>query len=88
MQTNFILITPNQAVNLVLEARPQLSPQAPIHGGFRTGDVHHSQADIAKAARLLGYLPTHDMQQGLPHTVAWYAASTGAKAVKPSEFIC
>ena len=73
---------------LVLEARPQLQPQAPLHGEFRAGDVRHSQADIAKAARLLAYVPTHDLQQGLRHTVAWYAASTGITAVKPPEFIC
>lgn len=71
---------------LVLEARPGWRPQAPLHDAFRSGDVRHSQADIGKAARLLGYAPTHDLRQGLRHTVAWYAA--GAEAVTPSAFIC
>lgn len=53
---------------------PQLLPQAPLYGDFRDGDVRHSQADIAKATRLLGYAPTHDLRQGLRKTIAWYAA--------------
>ena len=71
---------------LVLEARPGWTPQAPLHDAFRSGDVRHSQADIGKAASLLGYAPTHDWRQGLRHTVAWYAA--GAEAVTPAAFIC
>lgn len=54
---------------------PQLLPQAPQYGGFRDGDVRHSQADIGKAARLLGYSPTHDLRQGLRKTIAWYVAA-------------
>lgn len=54
--------------------RPQLQPRAPQYGEFRAGDVRHSQADIAKAARLLGYAPTHTLAQGLAHTIAWYVA--------------
>ena len=54
---------------------PELLPQAPQYGGFRDGDVRHSQADIAKAARLLGYAPTHDLRQGLRKTIVWYAAT-------------
>ncbi len=38
---------------------------------FRAGDVRHSQADISKAERLLGYAPTHSLAQGLEETVAW-----------------
>jgi len=71
---------------MVLELRPELPPSAPLHDAFRAGDVRHSQADIGKAARLLGYAPTHDLQQGLRHTVAWYAAR--ADAAMPAAFIC
>ena len=35
------------------------------------GDVRHSQADISKAERLLGYAPTHDLAQGLVETTQW-----------------
>ncbi|MGK5055428.1 SDR family oxidoreductase [Janthinobacterium sp. LB2P49] len=57
---------------MLLAVRPQHVPQAPQYGEFRAGDVRHSQADIAKAARLLGYVPTHDLAQGLRQTIAWY----------------
>ncbi|MGX9729722.1 SDR family oxidoreductase [Janthinobacterium aestuarii] len=57
---------------MLLAARPQHVPLAPHYGEFRAGDVRHSQADIAKAARLLGYVPTHNLAQGLRQTIAWY----------------
>ena len=44
---------------------------APVHGPSRAGDVRDSQADIAKAARLLGYAPTVPFDEGLRRTVAW-----------------
>ena len=59
---------------ILLVTRPQHVPLAPHYGEFRAGDVRHSQADIAKAARLLGYVPTHDLAQGLHQTIAWYVA--------------
>ncbi|NVI84900.1 SDR family oxidoreductase [Janthinobacterium sp. BJB401] len=62
---------------MLLAARPQHVPLAPHYGEFRAGDVRHSQADIAKAAHLLGYAPTHDLAQGLRHTIAWYVAQAG-----------
>lgn len=62
---------------MLLAVRPQHVPQAPQYGEFRAGDVRHSQADIAKAARLLGYMPTHDLAQGLRQTIAWYVAQAG-----------
>ena len=43
---------------------------------FRAGDVRHSQADISKAERLLGYVPTHSLAQGLEETVAWVVPQT------------
>jgi UDP-N-acetylglucosamine 4-epimerase len=44
----------------------------PIYGDFRPGDVRHSEADISKARTLLGYEPTHTVDQGLRETLAWY----------------
>ena len=44
----------------------------PIHKEGRTGDVRHSQADITKAQKLLGYQPTVGLEEGLRETVAWY----------------
>lgn len=42
---------------------------------FRAGDVRHSQADITKAMRLLGYTPTHTLAQAIPAAVEWYVAN-------------
>jgi len=39
---------------------------------FRAGDVLHSQADIGKAERLLGYRPTHSLEAGLEEALPWY----------------
>ena len=45
---------------------------APKYRDFRAGDVRHSQADISKAQRLLGYQPTHTILQGLQAAMPWY----------------
>ena len=42
------------------------------YGEFRAGDVRHSQADVSKAGRLLGYHPTHTVLQGLDEAMPWY----------------
>ena len=44
----------------------------PVHADFRSGDVRHSQADIGKAQRLLGYAPTHDVARGLAEALPYY----------------
>jgi len=44
----------------------------PIYRDFRPGDVKHSQADISKAKRLLRYIPTHTIEQGLNEALTWY----------------
>ena len=49
-----------------------LSVPSPIYEGFRPGDIRHSQADIGKARRLLGYDPTYDVQSGLQEALPWY----------------
>jgi UDP-N-acetylglucosamine 4-epimerase len=54
--------------------RPGLQAPAPVHRDFRAGDVRHSRADIGKARRLLGYAPTHRIDEGIGLTCAWYHA--------------
>ncbi|MBA46150.1 MAG: Vi polysaccharide biosynthesis UDP-N-acetylglucosaminuronic acid C-4 epimerase TviC [Euryarchaeota archaeon] len=43
-----------------------------IYRDFREGDVKHSQADITKAQKLLGYKPTHKVQDGLTKVAIWH----------------
>ena len=47
----------------------------PTYREFRAGDVRHSQADISKAKRRLGYEPTHHIRAGIQDAVAWYVAN-------------
>jgi UDP-N-acetylglucosamine 4-epimerase len=65
--------------DLLAERYPYLHEHAPDYAPFRPGDVRHSQADIAKAAALLGYQATHDLRRGLKQAIPWYIAQqTGA----------
>ena len=44
----------------------------PLFTDFRPGDVRHSLADISKARRLIGYAPTHSIEQGIAEAPPWY----------------
>lgn len=50
----------------------ELKAVKPVYRGFRAGDVKHSQADIGKAERWLGYVASHTIRQGLSEALAWY----------------
>ena len=52
----------------------------PTYSDTRSGDVKDSQADIAKAHRLLGYQPTVSFEDGLQKTIEWYRTATAAGA--------
>ena len=45
---------------------------APKFDPPRPGDVLHSQADITKAQKLLGWTPRVDFREGIEKAVAWY----------------
>lgn len=63
-----------KALELALrEVQPIPEPQL-VYREFREGDVRHSQADVSKARRLLGYEPTHRVGDGLKSTMSWYVA--------------
>lgn len=47
----------------------------PIYGPDRKGDIKHSNADIGKARRLLGYEPEYSFERGLSEAIAWYKAN-------------
>lgn len=44
----------------------------PKFGPDRAGDIKHSNADISKAKKLLGYDPDYDFERGLNEAIAWY----------------
>ncbi len=56
-----------QAINAVLgkEIEPTLAEE-------RVGDIKHSQADISRAANLLGWVPPVDFAEGIRRAIAWY----------------
>jgi nucleoside-diphosphate-sugar epimerase len=66
----------NQLILLLYESLkpfyPHLKSFKATHNSFRPGDVRDSQADICKAARLLGYEPSHTVQAGLNTALEWY----------------
>jgi UDP-N-acetylglucosamine/UDP-N-acetylgalactosamine 4-epimerase len=45
---------------------------SPIYRDERKGDVKNSLADISKAAHILGYSPSVNMDEGLKSTVEWF----------------
>jgi UDP-N-acetylglucosamine 4-epimerase len=51
---------------------PSLPLQKPLYRDFRPGDVRHSVADISKARELLGYAPSHQIDEGLALAMEWY----------------
>lgn len=58
--------------SLLQERFPHLQTHRPEYVDFREGDVRHSQADISKAVRLLGYKPSHRIDAGLKQAMDWY----------------
>ncbi len=58
--------------DLLAEEFPYLAEIAPVYRDFRPGDVRHSLANTEKAQRLLGYHPTHNIDQGLAEAMSWY----------------
>ena len=73
--------TLNQLFELLVDGLTPDAPVAkrpkPVYSDFRAGDVRHSHADISKAKRLLGYRPTHRIDQGLSEAMVWYRKNVG-----------
>ncbi len=44
----------------------------PVYRDFRPGDIRHSNANIDKAKRIIGYEPTHTLEEGLKESIQWY----------------
>ena len=51
----------------------------PRYADFRPGDARHTQADIAKAGRMIGFRPTQDIEAGLKLALPWYLGHFAAE---------
>ena len=60
--------------SLLVRKFPYLKKHKPEYVAFSEGDIRHSQADISKAIKLLGYTPTHRIDEGLKQALDWYIA--------------
>ncbi|MCC3308764.1 NAD-dependent epimerase/dehydratase family protein [Psychrobacter sanguinis] len=63
------------AIKLALADNDVTYERQPTYCDFRPGDVRHSQADVSKAKKLLGYEPEFDISQGIDEAMAWYVTS-------------
>jgi len=59
-------------LKVALKANGISYKKAPMHQDFRVGDVRHSQADISKAAKKLGYIPEYKIHDGITKAMPWY----------------
>ena len=53
---------------------PSVAALEPRHSPERAGDIRRSLADVSKARRLLGYVPSHTAPEGMQEALSWYAA--------------
>jgi len=60
------------AIQVALAKHDECYSKPPFYKPFRSGDVRHSQADIGKANKLLGYSPSHNIDSGIKHAMPWY----------------
>ena len=51
---------------------PNIAAVEIAYGAERPGDIPHSLASIDKARSILGYCPSHTLEQGLKESVEWY----------------
>ena len=56
---------------------PSVENAAPVHEGFRQGDIRRSSANISDTRRLLGFEPSVRLADGLAEALEWYARSAG-----------
>jgi len=79
----------NELFDLVRQSLSMTHPHArdvrPIHDQFREGDVRHSQADITKAATLLGYRPDRRVAEGLSLAMPWYAGHAARSPMRATS---
>jgi UDP-N-acetylglucosamine 4-epimerase len=66
----------NRLFSLLRDQLAQLNPvlglAEPHYDAFRPGDIRFSCASIQKARDLLGFSPTHGVEEGLAEALEWY----------------
>lgn len=67
------------ALKSALAAQGAVYNAEPVYREFRPGDVRHSQADIGKAATLLGYQPAYAISEGIAKAMPWYVQNINTK---------
>ena len=60
---------------LLAASYPAALTRTPVYREFRKGDMQISQADISKAATLLGYAPIWDVREGMQWALDWYVST-------------
>jgi len=74
----------NMIQSRIRSREPKIPELRPQYRDFRAGDVRHSLADISKAKHLLGYDPSHTIDQGLDEAIDWYIENhRSTKALSP-----
>ncbi len=61
-----------KAIQAALEECDIKTIKEPIYRDFRVGDVRHSQADVNKAVKNLGYVPDYNILMGISKAMPWY----------------
>lgn len=66
-----------EAIQIALTENGVNYAKQAVHRDFRPGDVRHSQADVSKAERLLGYVPEYRIMEGIAKAMPWYVRFLG-----------
>lgn len=75
-QTDLNILATTLREEIAKLTQQPLAPE-PVYEDFRPGDIRHSFAEINKACDLLGYQPTHTLQEGLAEALPWYIENLG-----------
>lgn len=60
------------AIKIALGENNVIYEKEPVYRDFRAGDVRHSQADVRKIGKLLGYKPDYRIKEGIIKAMPWY----------------
>ena len=71
-ERNTLLQLVGNLKTILVEYDPAIAEVEVVHGPERSGDIPHSLASIEKAKRLLGYEPTHKLEEGLREAIKYY----------------